>query len=682
MAKRKYTKKSDYWSKFDQDKGHGVKSIEDFFKSDAGQTEPQSAGQPYYTEAGSTPYTRKTGEGTRTLGRRNAISSKDKDKRYANIRGGMLPYEYGSDGINIRDTIDLCQKAYANIAIFKNAIDIMSELTNSELKLEGGSEKARNFIYKWFEKVNLWSLKDQYFREYYKTGNIFLYRIDGKFSTKDFAKLTKVYGEAGKLKANHIPIKYVLLNPYDVAMDTKTSFSTANYKKLLSKYDLEKLRNPSTEEDKAIFDALPKKKRGEIKKGTFLDVGIHIDLEPEKLSYSFYKKQDYEPFAVPFGYPVLDDINWKLELKKIDQAVSRTIENVILLITMGAEPDKGGINASNLQAMQALFQNESVGRVLVSDYTTDAEFIIPDISKIIGPDKYEIVNNDIREGLQNVVVGNEKFANTQVKAQIFLERLKEARHAFIHDFIQPQIKLVCRNLGFRKFPAARFEELDIKDEVQLQRVATRLIEIGILTPEQGVDVIKTGIYPDPIDLAPSQELYAEQREKGYWNPLVGGVPAVEAPGAQEERDIKEKAIDSKPAPTAPAKNPSAQKKTPNQNGRPPGTTGPQAAKASYSRKNIQETVYKIESLRTHASKGIKKRFSVKRLNKQQNQMLDTFVEAVICSKEKEDWESSVDTCIKNAEELEKLSSIKEVLDISASHELEHYPSAILYHSSE
>ena len=157
---------------------------------------------------------------------------------------------------------------------------------------------------------------------------------------------------------------------------------------------------------------------------------------------------------------------------------------------------------------------------------------------------------------------------------------------------------------------------------------------------------------------------------------------MEAPGAQEERDIKEKAIDSKPAPTAPAKNPSAQKKTPNQNGRPPGTTGPQAAKASYSRKNIQETVYKIESLRTHASKGIKKRFSVKRLNKQQNQMLDTFVEAVICSKEKEDWESSVDTCIKNAEELEKLSSIKEVLDISASHELEHYPSAILYHSSE
>ena len=680
MAKRKYNKKSSYWDKFDQDKGEGVGSVEDFFKTKAEDTEPQSAGQPYYIEADASSYVRKTSEGTRTLGRRNAITSGDKEKRFANIRKGMLPYEYGADGINIKDTIDLCQKAYANISIFKNAIDIMSELTNSEIKLEGGSEKARAFVEKWFEKINIWSLKDQYFREYYKTGNIFLYRIDGKFSTEDFAKLTKVYGAAGQLKANHIPIKYILLNPFDIAMKPKTSFSGSNFRKVLSKYDLERLRNPTTEEDKAIFDALPEEKKAEIKKGQFLDTGIYIDLEPEKLSYSFYKKQDYEPFAVPFGFPVLDDINWKLELKKIDQAVSRTIENVILLITMGAEPDKGGINANNLHAMQALFQNESVGRVLVSDYTTEAEFIIPDISKIIGPDKYEIVNNDIREGLQNVVVGNEKFANTQVKAEIFLERLKEARHAFIHDFIQPQIKLICRNLGFRKFPAARFEQLDIKDEVQLQRVATRLMEIGILTPQQGVDVIKTGIYPKPEELSPAQEQYAKEREKGYYNPLVGGVPAVEAAGAEEEREIKEKAIKSKPAPAAPQN--LNQQVTPNQNGRPPGATASESGKPNYSRKNIQETVYKIESLRSHATKGIKDKFSVKRLNKQQSEMLDSFVEAVVCAKEKDEWESSVDACIKNIDELEKLPSIQGVLDISATHELEQYPSAILYHSEE
>ena len=57
-----------------------------------------------------------------------------------------------------------------------------------------------------------------------------------------------------------------------------------------------------------------------IKKGGFHRTGVLMPLDPEKLIYSFYKKQDYEPFAVPFGFPVLDDLNWKIELKKIYEA--------------------------------------------------------------------------------------------------------------------------------------------------------------------------------------------------------------------------------------------------------------------------------------------------------------------------------------------------------------------------
>ena len=88
--------------------------------------------------------------------------------------------------------------------------------------------------------------------------------------------------------------------------------------------------------------------------------GVMVNLDPAKLLFSFYKKQDYEPFAIPFGFPVLDDINWKMELKKVDQAITKTIENVILLVTMGNTPDKGGVNPNNLKAMQQLFQNESI----------------------------------------------------------------------------------------------------------------------------------------------------------------------------------------------------------------------------------------------------------------------------------------------------------------------------------
>jgi hypothetical protein len=56
-----------------------------------------------------------------------------------------LPYDYAADGIDVRDTIELCQKAYANVAVFRNAIDIMSEFTNTDIYLEGGTKRVESF---------------------------------------------------------------------------------------------------------------------------------------------------------------------------------------------------------------------------------------------------------------------------------------------------------------------------------------------------------------------------------------------------------------------------------------------------------------------------------------------------------------------------------------------------------
>ena len=354
-----------------------------------------------------------------------------------------------------------------------------------------------------------------------------------------------------------------------------------------------------------------------------------MDLDPTKLTHSFYKKQDYEPFAIPFGFPVLDDINWKIELKKVDQAISRTIENVILLITMGTDPDKGGINPHNLQAMQSLFQNESVGRVLVADYTTKAEFILPDIGKVIGPEKYEIVNEDIRQGLQNVIVGDEKYKNTQVKAEIFLERLKEARQSFIHNFLQPQIKMVCKEMGFKQYPTAKFEEIDIKDEVQLQRVVTRLIEMGILTPEQGINAIKTGIYPNAEEIEPAQERYVEKRKEGMYNPLVGGIPMIDVDGDDIVDTVSPKGGGAGPQSSG------------RPVGRPKGTTGiPRTVNAEeeiYSRKGIQNIVYKIEDLEKHIRASFSEKINSKELSEDQINMCQELTKSIVLAKEKNQW---------------------------------------------
>jgi hypothetical protein len=486
-----------------------------------------------------------------------------------------------------------------------------------------------------------------------------MYRVDGKFSKSDFDKLTKIYGSSLALKPGNLPVKYILLNPYDIVASKSSSFEEGRYEKILSEFDIERLKNPKTEYDQQVYESLDQDIKDKIQKNSYNSDGLKTILDPSKLIYSFYKKQDYEPFAIPFGYPVLDDINFKLELKQIDQAICRTIENVILLITMGAEPDKGGINPRNMEAMQNLFKNESVGRVLVSDYTTKAQFVIPDISKVVGPSKYEVINNDIKEGLQNVVVGDDRYSNAQVKAKIFLERLKESRNAFIYDFLQPQVKMICQNLGFRKYPTVKFEQVDIKDEVQLQRVATRLMELGIITPEQGVNVLEKGAYPRPEEMQPAQERYIEQRKNGLYNPIVGGAPVL----SDESQDQ------------------AAKKEV----GRPVGTSeikqeNKVTAEQLYSRKDIQEIIYATETLRQEGFKIMRKKLKKKKLKASEESLINDLCESIITSSEKSLWTDKLEACVENSENIESLDIINRIQQLSLEYDLDLYSSALLYHS--
>ena len=647
MAKRKYTKKSNYWNKFQKVSNEASATQQD--------VEPATMGEAYHVSHGS--YNRSGSIGnlssSSTSTRINRSSVTSPLNKFSQIRGGLLPYEISSDGINVREAIELCQKAYANVPIFRNTIDMMSEFANSELYLEGGNATSRNFFEKLLDRIKIWDLKDQYFREYYRSGNIFLYRIDGKFSLDDYKKFSQNVSEGPSL--NKFPLKYVVLNPFEIVAKRSTVFNTKDgaYAKILSEFDMERLANPKNDYDQAVFDALEPEVQQQIRDGAYFKDGLKINLKNDKISYSFYKKQDYEPFAIPFGYPVLEDINAKMEMKKMDQAIMRTVENVILMITMGAEPDKGGINPNNVKAMQKLFQNESVGRVLVSDYTTKADFVIPDINKVVGPGKYEVINKDIKEGLQNIILNDDKYNGAQIKARVFLDRLKEAREAFIQDFLQPEIRRIAKDLGFRSYPTVKFKDIDLRDEVQLMRVATRLMELGVMTAEQGMDLFHTGRFPLAEELEGAQEKFVEQREKGYFNPVVGGVPMIEP---DEESNEQKKKPDGGMA------------------GRPEGS------KDQFSRESIQGTIYEVEALSSIAKEKMLEKLDSESLSEDQEKMLSKLCESVVCASEKENWQETIISCVNDFAEIERLGTLNGVFEISDAHKLEVYPSAILYHS--
>ena len=640
-----------------------------------------------------------------TTTRRNISSTKDRTDKYANIENGIVPYATGrgkgGGNIEIRDAVILCQKAYYNIPIFTNVINLMGEFSNGKIYWKDGSAKSREFFAALFESLNIWSIQDQFYREFYRSGNVFEYRFDGKVKEDDLKRLTQVYGTeiTAAAKKGKLPIRYVLLNPADIQLTGAVTFSYSNYFKTLSDYELQRLRKPNSVEEQEFFDSLPAKTKAEIKAGG----GVLLPLEPEKLKVVFYKKQDYEPFAIPMGFGVLADINWKEEMKRIDMAVSRTMQQVVLLLTMGESPSivgGWGVNQDNLNAMRNLMANQSVSRVLVADFTVKGEWLIPDVGKFLGPEKYTIVNQDIQVGLNYVLFGEEKFANQQIKVQVFIERLKEGRNAFINSFLLPEVKRIAEEWGFKNYPTPYYEDINLKDDLQFGRLYVQMVQYGILTPEEGIEAIQTNKLPTAEESLASQEELKKLKDKGFYQPIMGG-PAAQMDILKEQSKQAEKTMqrqqehDEKtqkrqlkhdaenpvtPAPSIHINAPT--KSMPAPNGRPSGTKSPQSTKnvkpigASYSLSMIKDNMILASALQEEVEKNLKVKFKAKQLNEEQLGIAKEITHVIVANEEPKEWQSRIFDYIDNPVD-KNPDRIKQIQDIAFEHSLDDYLASIL-----
>ena len=606
-----------------------------------------------------------------TRSRRNKAGSIERTDRYRNIDDGIIPFRYSqgvtnNSSLDIRDTIVLCQKAYYNFSVFRNTIDLMTEFSMSEIYLTGGSKKARDFFDALCKKINMNSLQSRFFREYYRSGNVFIHRFDANVSKADVTKMTQTFG----LNSNasfKLPARYIILNPADIQISGNITFATGEFRKVLTDYELERLRSPRTEEDRQVLESFDpetiKKIKGEGNKKPGYNAAT-IPLPLDKITAVFYKKQDYEPFSVPMGYPVLEDINWKQEMKKMDMALTRTTNQSILLVTMGAEPEKGGVNQKNLLAMQKLFENESVGRVLISDYTTQAKFVIPDIAGILDPKKYEVVNHDIQMGLNNILLSDEKFANSSIKVQVFMERLNEGRKVFINDFLMPEIKRLSKEMGFKNYPTPHFEDLDLRDNSVYARVYSRLIELGVLTPEEGIQAIESGRMPTFEESVESQEKFKVYKDSGLYEPVLGNKPPKEIPTQK-----------AKPVPQ--------QKGRPEGTGRPKetDTKNPIGLKAEkqtrFSLSKIQDNLNLADKLNLEVEAALRQLHSRKRLNKTQKEVAQQISNIVIHNEEPENWLAKAGRYA--AEPVDRNDDrVKEIQSIAYEHQVDDFLAGILY----
>jgi hypothetical protein len=522
----------------------------------------------------------------------------------------------------------------------------------------GGNAKSRGFFENYFKAIKLQSFTDKFFLEFWRSANCFIYKINGKIKNEDLSRWNKVYGSF-TTAATKIPLQYVILNPADIVFEGSAFFSSGKYKKTLNGYEIERLKNPQTPEDKQIFEALPPDIQKKLK-GNRFGQSIYLELPEDNIVAVFNNKADYESFGVSMIYPVLDDLEYKIELKQMDRAIAKTCQQSVLHVALGYENKNGEYFFSEeaKNKIEEIFAGEEVGKVLITDFTAKLNFILPQIGDLLDPKKYEVVDRDIHEGLMDILFGGgsgEKFSNLSAKIKVFVEKIRKAREEFLNEFLIPEMLLIAKELGFQSIPTPKFEDIDIEDNINFYKIVSRLGEVGLLTADEVFEAFNTGRFPTPEESEEHQSKYKEMRDKGLYTPVVGAGKQVDGEGAGK--------------------------------GRPAGTVGiPQATKnvtpkaVGVNYDKMTEQMKKEIEFKDFISAAIKKENKIKQLTLDQISFINTLANEIILREDQSNWKSKVNDYLQN--KISDSEQYKEIANLSKNYSVSLNTAATIYHSNK
>lgn len=577
--------------------------------------------------------------------------------RYGNLFSRSYPLQNQQGFYYIRQAIILCQTAWMYVPVFFQTIETMTVLANTGIEWRGGSDNAKKFFDVWWDKVNGYNFTEQFFRELTLSSNVPIYRYDGSVKKNKINKLVLSNQETSEAaKTIKIPIKYAILNPADICVredDFCQNNILPSYYRTIDSATVDRLKKLAKNGDITLPDSLKDCSGRSVE-----------PLDADNFTFVFFKKQDYYPLAVPMGFCVLEDINLKMEFKKADACVAKTVDSLYTLVTHGAT-DKDGNTVMNPlvdSALKQIFSTNQKNKTIVSDCTTKVDFAIPDINKVIGNEKYQKIDQDINDGLFNIFFGEQQFSTMAIKLRVFVKLLVNIQEIFLTQFLNSEIKRVGKLVGFtdKDIPVPKFKKIDLEDPAQIARIYAQFAQLGLLTPDETFKAMETGLLPTKDDALSSQEEYKKHRKNDLFYPLVGG---------SKDEEVK---------PGVPG-------------GRPKGTKAPQKTKkispkgASIEGTHYLYDVQKFKSytlLANEVANEVKALFcytkNKKRLSTQDKRFINSTATNIIINEIPDNWKNSISIYLEKQPDInfEKIGLVEEIKEVN---EIDEFGAAILSH---
>jgi hypothetical protein len=392
--------------------------------------------------------------------------------------------------------IKMCMDAYDKVGIIRNVIDLMGDFGCQGINIVHENKSAEKFFQQWFKKVDGKERSERFLNNLYRTGQCIVYKSYANI-TPEITKYIKSIGqditvEVPRIEKNQIPWRYNFFNPLNI------NFKDGNVNMFLGVSNLEITATSFFDNFKNgaipshVLDTLPPSIKDQIKRGE-----KKIELDKDRLHICHYKKDDWQQWAHPLVYAILDDIIMLEKMRLADMsALDGAISN-IRLWTLGSLDHKILPNKAAINKLRNILASNVGGGTMELVWGPELSYTESNsqVYKFLGSEKYTSVLNSIYAGLgvpptlTGMAGQSGGFTNNFISLKTLVERLQYGRDQ-LTKFWEKEIESVRKAMGFRKSAHIVYDQMSLSDESSEKNLLIQLADRDIISHETVLERFK------------------------------------------------------------------------------------------------------------------------------------------------------------------------------------------------
>ena len=384
--------------------------------------------------------------------------------------------------------------AYETVGPIRNIMDLVSDFASAGIQLSHPNAKIEKRYRNWFSRVRGKYITERIASNLEKFATSII-RRDVELVSKRLRKdlnTSKAKIEEVKTRKYHIPTGYTMLNPCMIDVINEAASTFLPNDKITYAYKIPRMlktliKNPKNEIERNFVESLP----SDIVAAINTDNAANLyPISNDNLEVLHYKKDDWQAWAKPVVYGVLEDVKLLKKMKLADFSVLDSAMDMVRIYKLGSLEHEIVPGDGAITALSTMLEAHNAGGIRNIVWGPDIELLESADSgflAVLGNEKYESSWNNIHDGMgiPPTLTGTSSgggTTNNLLSLKTLIKRLAYIREQII-AFWTKEIEIVRKAYGDLVPAEIEFDVLNFGDEEAEKKLWIELADRNIISDE-------------------------------------------------------------------------------------------------------------------------------------------------------------------------------------------------------